>query len=213
MQVKKVFYLVAAVCIGAAFTAGNASSEPVLVYSQDWSHGLGGWSSIGGFRMPSRIFVGRPNIPVVYRFGGGCGMGLDARQIPFTRMKVSALVYMLGSNRNGFSVNVRTAGGTLIYKYSMGGGNHVDANCQPPNDHIRTTSLRYALRTPYEFYSYWFPGTGRFAVGLKNLITGQEARDGLYSCRSGAIPGMITFDQEGGQGPALLGRVEVWLGQ
>ncbi|MDD5555975.1 MAG: hypothetical protein PHN82_01870 [bacterium] len=202
-----------AAAVLAAVCAPDAAAEPVLVYSQDWSGGAGGWGGVGGFGRPNFVRIGHPLAQYGWYFGGGRGLGFRADTIPQVRMKVSTLVYMEGSNRNGFSVNVRTRGGVLVYKYSMGGGNRVDANCQPPTDHIRVTRLSYALRTPYELSSYWFPGTGRFAVGLKNMLTGEEKFDGFYHCRSKAAPGMITFDQEGGRGPAYLGRVEVWLGQ
>lgn len=210
---EKCVVAVLAAALVASMCAAGASAEPVLVYSQNWSSGAGGWGGIGGFGRPNFIRLGHPLAPYGWYFGGGDGLGLRASSIPQVLMKLSTIVYMGGSNRNGLSVNVRTSGGTLVYKYSMGGGNRVDANCQPPSDHIRVTNLRYALRTPYELCSYWIPGTGRFALSLKNLATGQEQFDGYYHCRSGAAPGMITFDQEGGQGPAILGPVQVWLGQ
>lgn len=198
----------------AAIPATRLSAEPVLVYSEDWSHGSGGWGGIGGFRAPSRFFVGHPIAPYAWYFGGACGMGIRSAGLPPLRMKLATLVYMVKSNRNGFSVNVRDRGGSLIYKYSMGAGNRVDANCQPPSDTISTTELPYLNNVPYELFSIWQPGTGRFAIGLKNIVTGEERLSGRsYACRGMGTPAVITFDQEGGQGPAFLGYVKVWLGE
>jgi hypothetical protein len=201
------------VCLCAALFAGGACAEPVLVYSEDWGGGYGAWSGIGGFRAPGRMFVGHPLAPYALSVGGSCGMGLRASTIPQVRLEVRTLVYMLGSNRNGFSVNVRTQDGELIYKYSMGSRNRLAANAQPPGDQPRDSSLTYALSTPYELYSLWYPGTGQYLLGLRNVLTGEDGKDGPFFCRSGATPGAITFDQEGGQGPALLGKTEVRLGE
>jgi len=209
---KNLAVLGAAFLMAALAFAGSASASQ-LVYSEDWSGGAGGWGGIGGFSGPQRLFIGHPLAQYVWYFGGGCGMGIKSDPIPATRMKLVTLVCMTGSNRNGFSVNVRDKGGGLIYKYSMGAGGRVDANCQPPTDNIRTTELTYLEGVPYELYSLWAPNTGRFMIGLKNMLTGEDRlSQGVYACRSGSIPGCITFDQEGGRGPAYLGRVQVWLG-
>jgi len=204
---------VAALWLGALLCAAGADAAPVRIYSEDWSGGQGAWGGIGGFRWPRRMFVGHPLAQYAYYFGGSCGMGLRANTIPSVRLRVVTRVMMQGSNRNGFSVNVRTSGGAMIYKYSMGAYNSVQANDQPPTYRPISSKIGYKLNTPYELSSYWFPGTGRYALSLKNLVTGEEKFDGYFHCGSNAVPGCITFDQEAGQGPAVLGRVEVWLGQ
>ena len=204
---------IAALCLGALLCATGADAAPVRIYSEDWSGGQGAWGRIGGFKWPGGKLIGPPPAPDAYYFSGGCGMGLRAEPIPSVRMRVATRVWMRGSNRNGFSVNVRTSGGTMIYKYSMGAFNSVQANDQPPTYRPVSSRIGYRLDTPYELSSYWFPGTGRYALGLKNLVTGEERFDGFFRCSSNAVPGCITFDQEAGQGPAYLGKVEVWLGE
>lgn len=205
--------LLTVLCLGVLLCASGAGAAPVLVYSEDWSSGPGSWGGIGGFHWPARIFVGHPLAEYAYYFDGGCGMGLRANTIPSVRMKLSTIVCMGASNRNGFSVNVRTSGGGMIYKYSMGAYGSVQANDQPPSWRPVSTRIGYRLYTPYELSSYWFPGTGRYGIGLKNLVTGQEEFDGFFRCHSTAVPGCVTFDQEGGQGPGLLGKVSVYLGE
>jgi hypothetical protein len=186
-----------------------------LVYSEDWSGGTGGWStqaSILPGRAPVRIPIGHPLAQWGMYFWGNNGWAIRGGTLPDVPVKVSIIGYVLSANRNALSVNVRTRGGGAIYKYGFCGG-VIGANKQPPTWTYRDTDLGYRTETPYELYSIWIPNTGRFAIGLKNLITGEERMSRyLWSCMSWGNPGGIDFDQEaGGKGPAVLGRVAVYV--
>ena len=194
---------------------GLARREPVLVYSEDWSRGTGGWStqqSVLPGRAPVRVFIGHEQAMWGLYFWGNNGWAIRGRTIPDIPVKISVFAYMLGANRNGLSMNVRTSGGANIYKYGFCAG-VIGANKQPPTWTYRDTDLGYRTETPYELWSVWIPRTGRYAIGLKNLATGEERMSRyLWACMSGGIPGCIDFDQEaGGKGPAVLGRVSVYL--
>jgi hypothetical protein len=208
-----------ALVIGAVtlLSKQECSAEPQLFYSEDWSEGPGYWSvgqsALPGKRSPQRIFVGHPLADYVIYFTGQCGWGVRAASVGNTPLKVSIIAALFGSHRNALSVNLRTTGGALVYKYSFGGNNRIIANCQPPGDQPRATDLEFREGVPYELYSIWYPGQNRFGLGLKNLETGEEKVSGrLWSCRGGT-PGWIDIDQEGGFGPAALGRVDVYLGE
>lgn len=192
---------------------GLARREPVLVYSEDWSRGTGGWStgqSYAAGRAPVRVFIGHEQAMWGMYFWGGNGWAIRGRTIPDIPVKISVFAYMLGANRNGLSMNVRTSGGTNIYKYGFCAG-VIGANKQPPTWTYRDTDLGYRLETPYELWSVWIPHTGRFALGLKNLATGEERVSRyLWGCRSSANPGCLDLDQEGGTGPGLVAKVAVY---
>lgn len=207
--------VVAVVGMAMFFGAVDASAEWTLVYSEDWSQGTGGWStgqsSLPGKRSPSRIFVGHEIAQYIIWFNGQCGWGLHTGGAPPVPMKVVTRVYMLSSQRNAFSVNIRNRGGGMIYKYGMGGSNYVIANCQGGADQpVNLAGLRYQLNVPYDLISV-YDGRG-FYVGLKNVLTGQEAFSGRRNnLKGGGAPSRIDLDQEGGKGPAGLGLVQVWL--
>lgn len=196
----------------------GVSAEWTLVYSEDWSTGAGEFSvtasQLHGARAPQRSFIGHELADYIIWFDGHCGWAAEKDEIPETRMKLVTRLYVERSQRNALSVNVRSRRGSLIYKYSMGGGRHVDANCQPAGggeDQPIRTDLDYALKTPYELYSVFEPGQG-YRIGLRNLMTGEDRLPSrLWSLKSDSWPAKIDFDQEGGSGPAGLGRVEVWL--
>jgi len=125
---------------------------------------------------------------------------------------VKTTIYAFGNDRNAFSVNVRTKRRMPVYKYGLGSGNRIIANKQPPEFHCKDTDLTYSTRVPYELYSIWIPDTARFALGIKNLITGEDKLSNQYwLCRSHREPSMIDLDQEGGRGPVALSKVEVSL--
>jgi len=192
-----------------------ANVQPYLAYSEDWSSGTGGWSAGPSFepsgRAPVRVRIGIPQAQYGMYFWGSCGWAIFGRRVPEVPIKVSITGYILSANRNALSVNVRSSGGANIYKYGFCAG-VIGANKQPPSWTYRDTDLGYRTDTPYELYSIWAPNTGRFALGLKNLATGEDRMSrALWSCRSGDTPGGIDIDQEGGRGPALLGRVAVYL--
>lgn len=191
-----------------------AGYQPHLIYTEDWSRGSGGWSNSQSYeigRAPVRVFIGHPQAMWGLYFWGANGWALRGPTAPEVPLKVSIIGYVLQANRNALSVNVRTSGGTAIYKYGFCAG-VIGANKQPPTWTYRDTDLGYRTETPYELYSIWVPNTARFAIGLKNLVTGEERMSRYFwACRSSAVPGCIDFDQEaGGKGPAVLGRVSVY---
>jgi hypothetical protein len=192
------------------------AAEWQLAYSEDWSDGTGGWSNSQSMypgRAPRRIFVGRPSLAnYVMLFYGGCGWGFNTGFTPPTPLMVKTTIYAFGSDRNAFSVNMRTSGGAQIYKYGLGGGNRIIANKQPPAFYYKETDLTYSTRVPYELYSIWVPGTAHYAIGVKNLLTGQDRLSKRYwLCRSYEVPSLIDIDQEGGRGPVALLKVDVYL--
>lgn len=192
-----------------------AAYQPYLVYSQDWSRGSGGWNAGDSLeesgRAPVRFRIGHPLAQWGMFFWGSNGWAIRSRTIPDVPIKVSIFAYVLSANRNALSVNMRTSGGGAIYKYGFCAG-VIGANKQPPNWTYRDTDLGYRTKTPYELYSIWVPHTARFALGLKNLATGQERMSRyLWSCRSTANPGCIDLDQEGGHGPVVLSKVAVYV--
>ncbi len=195
---------------------GETAAAWTLVYSQDWSQGTGGWStaqsSLPGKRYPKRIGIGHPLAPAAIYFTGHCGWGMHAKPIPSrAKMKVVTRFYAEGSQRNALSVNIRNAGGTLVYKYGLGGSNTIIANCQGSIDQpVGLKGLKYKTDVPYDLTSYY---DGRaFYVGLKNCFTGQERWSGRRNnLKGGGTPARIDIDQEGGRGPVALGKVEVWL--
>jgi hypothetical protein len=210
-----ILVLVAAAVLIAAGT--RCYSEPVLIYSEDWNNGTGGWSNSQSMypgRAPKRRDVGHPMVNYAMFFYGGCGWGLNMAPAPAVPLWINTTIYPLGSDRNCFSVNMRGAGGGQIYKYGLGGGGVIIANKQPPAMYMRETELRYKTNVPYELYSIWLPGTARYAIGLKNLLTGEDRISRtLWRCRSNDVPSLIDLDQEGGRGPVALLKVEVYLGQ
>ena len=215
-----VYLVAAAIAVVSAMSvpAGAQEGDWVLVYSEDWSQGSGGWSSGQSYlhdkRTPKRIFVGSPLAQYVYWFYGQCGWALRSGASVGSPMKIVFRVLTQGSHRNALSLNVRNRGGGLIYKYSMGPGNRVSANTQPMpggGDDAVSTSLVYKTDVPYELTSIYVPGSGYY-LSLKNLITGEEQTDGRrWRFKGGGSPSTLDFDQEGGHGPAGLGRVDVYL--
>lgn len=212
--------LLLALSISLPFFTGadRALADWNLAFTEDWSIPTEDWSTeqsqLHGARPPQRLFVGHELADYIIWFDGHCGWATQRSEIPPVRMKVVTRVYVSASQRNALSVNIRTDGGRLIYKYSMGGGGRVDANCQPVaggGDDAVSTDLRYSLRVPYELYSIYEPGAGYY-LGLRNLVTGEDRLlPRLWKLKGGGPPAMIDFDQEGGRGPVGLGRVEVWL--
>ena len=200
----------------AMVAAGVSWAEPQLVYSEDWSDGDGGWSwtqSMAGIKRPAqRIYVGHPLVKYAIWFYGSCTWGFQYRTIPEVPLKISTTAVIYGPNRNALSVNVRTSGGAPIYKYGFCTG-RIGANKQPPTWSYRDTDLAYDAEVPYELYSIWIPNSGVFALGLKNLLTGEDKLSGYWwGCRSQAVPAWIDIDQEGGRGPAALLKVDVYAG-
>jgi len=195
--------------------AGEAAAEWLKTYEIDWTQGSGGWSaaksSLPGKRSPRFIAIDDPLMPAVIYFNGQCGWAIRSGGVPPAPIMIVSRVYMLGSQRNALSVNVRNRGGGLIYKYGMGGGNYVVANCQGAADQpVNLAGLQYQLRVPYDLMSRC-DGRG-FYVGLKNLLTGDEVWSPRRNNLKGGGPvACIDIDQEGGYGPAALGKVEVWL--
>ncbi len=218
LAVMSLLALVAAVAI--LLGATESSAEPQLAYSANWNEGTAGWSSrlslLHGARTPQRIFVGDKTDLADYAmyFNGNCGWGMRGSSIGNTQFKVSIVAALFGSHRNALSMNVRDAGGGMVYKYSFGSNGRIIANCQPPNDQPRYTDLVFREGVPYELYSVWLPGTGRFALGMKNLVTGEDKLSGaLWRCKGGGSPAWLDLDQEGGYGPAALADVKVYLGE
>ncbi len=202
----------------AAVSQGVAYAEPRLVYSQDWSDGNGGWS-VGqslcpGGNTPKRIHVGHPLAEYILMFDGQCGWGMKAKSIPRVPLKISITALSRGSNRNALSVNVRGEGSAQIYKYGFGGGNHIISNNQPPYLYYKDTDLAYHTGIPYELYSIWVPDSGYYLLGLKNLLSGEDRMSAYrWSLRNNLTPAWIDIDQEGGQGPVALARVDVYVGR
>jgi len=193
----------------------KCAAEWQLVYSEDWSEGAAGWSAAQSMaspaRPPAKIFLGKPVSDYVLWFYGSCAWALQGRPIPERPLKVSTTAIVFGSNRNALSVNIRNRGGQPIYKYGFCAG-RIGANKQPPMWSYRDTDLTYDERIPYELYSIWVPHTGCFALGLKNLLTGEDRLSrSIWRCRSSAVPARIDLDQEGGQGPVALLKVDVYL--
>lgn len=202
----------------ATVSCGVSYAEPKLVYSQDWSDGNGGWS-VGqslcpGGNTPKRIHVGHSLAEYVLMFDGQCGWGMKSKPVPRVPLKISITALAQRSNRNALSVNVRGAGSAQIYKYSFGGGGYIIANNQPPDLYYRNTDLTYDTGVPYELYSIWIPDGGYYLLGIKNLLTGEDTMSARrWWIRNDLSPAWIDIDQEGGQGPVALGRVDVYLGQ
>lgn len=199
--------------------AGDARAAWTLVYSQNWAQGTGRWStaqsSLPGKRRPTRIAIGHPLAPAAIYFTGHCGWGMHAKPIPSrAKMKVVTRFYAEGSQRNALSVNIRNAGGSMVYKYGLGGSNTIIANCQPvgagEDQPVGLRGLKYRTEVPYDLTSYY---DGRaYYVGLKNCLTGEERWSGRRNhLKGGGTPARIDIDQEGGRGPVALGKVEVWL--
>jgi hypothetical protein len=214
----------AAVAVAAALAVaglGEATAAGwVKVYETDWTNGPGGWSTgqsyLPGKQSPRPWSSNHPLAlklaPVGVYFDGQCGWAIRTGGIPSKPMKIVTRMYMEGSQRNALSVNVRNRGGGLIFKYGMGGSNCVIANCQGSADQPVNLGLYYRLRHPYDLISY-FDGGGYY-VEMKDLLTGQVQKSGRRNNLKGSgPPACIDIDQEGGRGPALLGRVEVWLWQ
>jgi hypothetical protein len=188
-----------------------------LIYSQDWSEGVGPWSAANSYlhdkRAPKRLHVGRSLAEYVMWFDGRCGWALRSGGVSGVTLKFVSRVFMLKSHRNALSVNIRNTGGRLMCKYSMGEGNSVVANCQPSGheDQPVQTAVKYALRHPYDLICIFEPGRG-FYLGLKDLLTGEtEMSLRRWSFKGSGTPATIDFDQEGGYGPAALGLVEVHI--
>ncbi|MDD5557386.1 MAG: hypothetical protein PHN82_09070 [bacterium] len=210
----------AAAVVAAAVACGASVARAQnwqLIYSEDWSGGAGGWSSgqsyLHGKRTPGRIFVGHELAQHAIWFHGQCGWALRSGAGVERPMKIVFRVLMQGSHRNALSMNVRNRGGTLLYKYSMGPRNRVAANCQPAGheDQPVDTGLVYQLNVPYELTSTYVPGSGYY-LSLRNLLTGQEQADPRrWRLKGGGAPSTMDFDQEGGFGPAAVGRVDVYV--
>ncbi len=209
------FVISLVVIVPIIFGSSECAAEWQLVYSEDWSEGAAGWSAAQSMaspaRTPAKIFLGKPVSDYILWFYGSCAWAIQGHPIPERPLKVSATAIVFGSNRNALSVNIRNHGGQPIYKYGFCTG-RIGANKQPPTWSYRDTDLTYDERVPYELYSIWVPGKGCFALGLKNLATGEDRLSrSLWRCRSNAVPAMIDFDQEGGQGPVALIKVDVYL--
>jgi hypothetical protein len=212
----KICIFMAAVITSLILVSSTCSAEWQTIYSENWDNGHGGWSSGQSMepeRAPKRIFVGIPQwANYIMYFWGGCGWALTSNFAPSVPVMFKTTIYALGSDRNAFSVNIRAKGGTAIYKYGLGAGNKIIANKQPPDYYYKETDLTYATKVPYELYSIWLPGNARFALGIKNLFTGEDVLSNRYwLCRSRSKPSMIDLDQEGGRGPVALMKVEVSL--
>lgn len=215
-RLSTLYILTAAAITSPVFVSSTCSAEWHLVYSENWDTGYGEWSngqSMYSGRSPKRVFVGRqPWANYVMYFWGGCGWAFNSDFTPSAPLMVKTTIYAFGSDRNAFSVNMRTGGGSQIYKYGLGGGNRIIANKQPPELYYKETDLTYSTRVPYELYSIWIPGTSHYAIGIKNLLTGQDRLSNrFWLCRSSAEPSMIDLDQEGGRGPVALIKVDVSL--
>jgi hypothetical protein len=211
----KVSAAVVAAAILAVVGLGEATAEWVKVYENDWSRGPNGWSVgqsyLPGKQSPTAVFIGHPLAPYALLFNGQDGWAIRTGGVPNRPMKIVTRVYMMGSQRNALSVNVRNRGGGLIFKYGMGGSRCVIANCQGGADQpVNLPGLGYRLEYPYDLTSYY--DGGGFYVGLKDLLTGEERWSGRRNnLKGGGPPACIDIDQEGGRGPGYLGRVEVWL--
>jgi hypothetical protein len=219
MKILRATFIVSCMAIVlAAFSSKALCVEPRLIYSQDWSAGSGGWS-VGqslcpNAQTPQRMQVSNPFAEYVIWFDGQCGWGFQSRPIPRVPLKISLMAAVFGSNRNALSVNVRSSGGVQVYKYSFGGNNHIIANNQPPTLYYKDTDLTYKNRVPYELYSIWFPGSGYYLLGIKNLVTGEDKMSAYrWRLRNNLTPAWIDLDQEDGKGPVALGRLDVYLGQ
>ncbi|MCX6357056.1 MAG: hypothetical protein NT045_04125 [Candidatus Aureabacteria bacterium] len=193
--------------------APRAQSEPQLIYSEDWGDGPNGWSTSQsmnpGGRQPQWISVNHPLADHVLWFYGQGGWGLRGRPIARVPLKITMTAAIFGANRNALSMNVRNTGGGQIYKYGFCAG-VIGANKQPPTFTYRSTDLGYRTGVPYELYSIWLPDTGVYALGLKNLVTGEDRLSRyLWRVRSNDTPAYFDIDQEGGRGPAALVKLDV----
>jgi hypothetical protein len=199
----------------------DSSAELQLAYSFRWENGAEGWSTgasqLAGARSPRLIFVGDRTDLTQYAllFNGNCGWAIRGGSVN-KRIKISLFAAPLRSHRNALSVNVRATSGAMVYKYSFGTGDRIAANDQAAaGGQPMETDLVYQLGVPYELYSIWEPGTGRFALGLKNLITGEDKLSGrTWQCSGGlGLPGKIDIDQEGGYGPVACWGCDIYMEQ
>ena len=209
----------AATAVAAALAVaglGEATAAGwVKVYSTNWSNGANGWSVGQSYlkekNAPSWVRLNHPLAPMALLFNGQDGWAIRSGGIPHRPMKIVTRIYVMGSNQNALSVNVRNRGGGLIFKYGLGGSNSVIANCQGSIDRPVTLSgLSYRLKHPYDLISY-YDGRG-YHVGIRDVLTGQERWSGRRNNTKGGGPAAcLDLDQENGRGPVYLGKVEVWL--
>ncbi|MCX6353289.1 MAG: hypothetical protein NTZ78_00115 [Candidatus Aureabacteria bacterium] len=195
--------------------SANCFAEWRLIYSENWNDGASGWSAAQSMSEtkipPDRIYLGHSMAEYALLFSGSRAWAIRGRSIPEKPVKISTTAVVYSGNRNALSVNVRNAGGQPIYKYGFCSG-VIGANKQPPTWSYRDTDLSYEEMVPYELYSIWVPRRSCFALGLKNLLTGQDRLSNyIWSCRNGYVPASIDFDQEGGQGPVVLLRIDVYM--